>query len=138
MIKNILKTAFNNFQAFFVTWVIIIIVNQLFIFGACFAPYCVVAALPHTFVIAVLINYFLNNEESNEPQKLVKPESDNQFKFTQVENNIEENDFEETEIPFCPKCGSAMVLRTAKNGQYAGNKFWGCSKYPNCKGLLNI
>lgn len=141
MIKDILKSAFNNFQAFLVTWVVIIIVNQLFIFGACFAPYCLVAALPHTFVIAVLLNYFLNTEKSNEPQKSAKPAkpaNDNQFKYTQVESNIEEDDFEEIEIPFCPKCGSKMVLRTAKNGQYAGNKFWGCSKYPNCKGLLNI
>lgn len=138
MIKDILKSAFNNFQAFLVTWVVIIIVNQLFIFGACFAPYCLVAALPHTFVIAVLLNYFLNAEESNESKKPANPASNNQFKYTRVENHIEDNEFEETEIPFCPKCGSKMVLRTAKTGQYAGNKFWGCSKYPNCKGLLNI
>jgi len=36
--------------------------------------------------------------------------------------------------PACPKCASTMVLRTAHKGVNAGNKFWGCSKYPDCKG----
>lgn len=40
------------------------------------------------------------------------------------------------ESPRCPKCGSEMTLRTAKSGTNAGNKFWGCSKYPNCRGIL--
>lgn len=36
----------------------------------------------------------------------------------------------------CPKCGSEMVLRTAKKGKYAGQKFWGCSAFPDCKSIL--
>ena len=40
--------------------------------------------------------------------------------------------------PRCPKCGSDMVLRTAKRGDNQGGKFWGCSKYPECRGILNI
>lgn len=40
------------------------------------------------------------------------------------------------ESPRCPKCGSEMILRTAKSGANAGNKFWGCSKYPNCRGMV--
>ncbi len=38
--------------------------------------------------------------------------------------------------PRCPKCGSEMVLRTVKNGANAGSHFWGCSNYPNCRGML--
>lgn len=34
----------------------------------------------------------------------------------------------------CPRCRSKMVLRTAKQGRNTGGKFWGCSKYPRCKG----
>lgn len=34
---------------------------------------------------------------------------------------------------FCPKCESGMLLRTATKGRGAGQKFWGCSKYPKCK-----
>ncbi len=40
------------------------------------------------------------------------------------------------EVPRCPKCGSQMLLRTARSGPNAGEKFWGCSNYPRCKGVL--
>jgi len=40
--------------------------------------------------------------------------------------------------PRCPKCGSEMVLRTAKRGDNQGGKFWGCSKYPECRGIINF
>lgn len=33
----------------------------------------------------------------------------------------------------CPKCGSAMTLRHGRFGP-----FLGCSKYPDCKGIVNI
>jgi restriction system protein len=33
----------------------------------------------------------------------------------------------------CPKCGSSLVLRTAKKGPSSGSKFWGCSAFPKCK-----
>jgi very-short-patch-repair endonuclease len=36
----------------------------------------------------------------------------------------------------CPKCGAAMVLRTSKRGPQAGQQFWGCSGYPNCKVIV--
>ena len=38
----------------------------------------------------------------------------------------------------CPKCGSSMVKRLARRGRNAGNYFWGCSRYPSCKGTRNI
>jgi four helix bundle suffix protein len=38
-------------------------------------------------------------------------------------------------IPACPRCGKPMVLRTAKSGKNAGQQFWGCSGYPQCKGV---
>ncbi len=41
-------------------------------------------------------------------------------------------------IPDCPKCGSATVLRTAKQGKHAGSQFWGCTTYPNCNGTIPI
>ena len=36
--------------------------------------------------------------------------------------------------PSCPTCGSPMVQRTAKRGENAGSLFWGCSRYPACRG----
>lgn len=35
------------------------------------------------------------------------------------------------ETLLCPECNSEMALRTNRTN---GNKFWGCKKYPNCKG----
>jgi len=33
----------------------------------------------------------------------------------------------------CPKCGSELVLRVAKQGVNKGNQFYGCSSYPKCR-----
>lgn len=38
----------------------------------------------------------------------------------------------------CPKCGAAMVKRTAKKEANAGSAFWGCSTYPTCRGTRPI
>ena len=38
----------------------------------------------------------------------------------------------------CPKCGSNLVIRTAKRGVNAGSQFYGCSNYPNCKFTRDI
>lgn len=40
--------------------------------------------------------------------------------------------------PACPKCGTAMVLRTSKRGDTKGNSFWGCPGYPQCRSLIPI
>jgi restriction system protein len=42
------------------------------------------------------------------------------------------------EAPTCPICGKTMVVRTAKSGKNAGNQFWGCSDYPECKGVVKL
>lgn len=41
-------------------------------------------------------------------------------------------------IPNCPRCGKLMVLRTAKSGSKTGQQFWGCSAYPECKGVADV
>jgi four helix bundle suffix protein len=41
-------------------------------------------------------------------------------------------------IPACPKCKKPMVLRTAKSGPKSGHQFWGCSAYPDCKGVVEF
>jgi hypothetical protein len=138
MIKEIFISAFKNFQVFLIVWAVLIIVNQLFIFGACFAPYCLVAALPHTLVISLLANHFIIFDKSSPQKKSSTKEKFEDFKPVQPKFEIQDENSEEAKIPSCPKCGSAMTLRTAKNGSYSGRNFWGCPKYPKCKGLLNI
>ena len=40
------------------------------------------------------------------------------------------------QAPECPKCGSVMVLRTARSGANQGEQFWGCPNYPRCRGIV--
>lgn len=40
--------------------------------------------------------------------------------------------------PVCPVCGSVMVKRIAKRGTATGSEFWGCPKYPACRGTRPI
>jgi restriction system protein len=47
---------------------------------------------------------------------------------------ISEQAFEMT----CPACDSPMVKRVAKRGPNVGNEFWGCSKYPQCRGIRSL
>lgn len=37
----------------------------------------------------------------------------------------------------CPRCGSSMVRRTTRKSRNAGSQFWGCSRYPACRGTRN-
>lgn len=37
----------------------------------------------------------------------------------------------------CPKCGSNLVERTARNGPNSGSRFLGCENYPRCRFTKN-
>ncbi len=41
-------------------------------------------------------------------------------------------------IPDCPQCGKPMALRTAKQGKNAGQSFWGCTGFRECKGVASV
>lgn len=64
------------------------------------------------------------NSSAAQPIAISEPES--------ASNAVAAND----NPPFCPKCGTPMVLRTAKNGAQAGRKFYGCANYPKCRVIL--
>ena len=54
------------------------------------------------------------------------------------EEQIEEVEDEMPELePLCPICSREMIKRTAKKGKNAGNTFWGCSQFPNCRGVIS-
>lgn len=36
--------------------------------------------------------------------------------------------------PTCPQCRSPMVVATARRGEYAGQRYWSCRRYPTCTG----
>jgi hypothetical protein len=55
----------KKYEDFFSTWFIIVLINQIFIFGACFYPHCIIAALPHTALITFLYLYFFGEKKEN-------------------------------------------------------------------------
>ncbi len=54
------------------------------------------------------------------------------------QDQSDQTDQQKIKPPPCPVCGSLMSLRTAKTGKNAGQSFWGCTSYPNCKGTVKI
>lgn len=38
------------------------------------------------------------------------------------------------DAPCCPQCRRPMSKRTARKGENRGEKFWGCSSFPTCRG----
>lgn len=40
-----------------------------------------------------------------------------------------------TTAPTCPKCGSEMIKRVARQGANSGKEFLGCVTYPKCNGI---
>lgn len=41
-------------------------------------------------------------------------------------------------VPQCPRCGAPMVKRRATKGINTGSEFWGCSRFPHCRGIIKI
>ena len=60
------------------------------------------------------------------------------IKSEQYENNDTINETTKGDKLFCPLCGSELVLRKAKRGEYVGESFYGCSNYPKCKYIRKI
>jgi restriction system protein len=40
--------------------------------------------------------------------------------------------------PVCPGCGGPMVRRTARRGPHAGEEFFGCERFPACRGTVAL
>jgi restriction system protein len=60
-------------------------------------------------------------------------------KLTAVIRGIQERPrASNTTGPVCPTCGAPMVKRVAKRGANSGQSFWGCSRYPECRGTRAI
>lgn len=62
-----------------------------------------------------------------------KPSTPKRATTVTAESNSQQN-----ETNSCQKCGAPMVERVAKKGNRAGQKFWGCSRYPNCRNTAPI
>ena len=70
--------------------------------------------------------------------QMVSALSDSNDDSAVTEAQIEEAVEEMPELePLCPICSQEMIKRTAKKGKNAGNTFWGCSQFPNCRGVIS-
>lgn len=64
--KSKMQIIKENLKSFFITWGIILLLNQVFLFHGCFNPVCLIAALPHTGFIAFLVLiFFIYDEKKN-------------------------------------------------------------------------
>ena len=52
---------------------------------------------------------------------------------TEPDSSLEMTGEEPTGDQFCPLCGKSLVVRTAKVGPSKGNRFWGCTGFPECR-----
>jgi len=41
-------------------------------------------------------------------------------------------------VTICPRCGSKLVKRVAKNGRNAGSEFLGCRSFPRCRFVKDL
>ena len=71
----------------------------------------------------------------NVPNKSDYSKKYEEFLKVEKENVIKAENNEEL---ICPKCGSKLVVRTAKKGANAGNQFYGCTNFPNCRYIRNM
>lgn len=75
-------------------------------------------------------NVWLSRSKTN-PKDYLK-------KYQELVDSLEMKEEASTDEKICPRCGSTLVLRTAKKGVNAGNQFWGCSNFPKCRYIENI
>lgn len=71
------------------------------------------------------------NKKKEQPEGTEKKEQEEARKAKPRER---EKEAQEEASPKCPVCGAEMVLKVAKKGKMAGQPFWSCSRYPECKG----
>jgi len=85
--------------------------------------------------IKSLAQFFLDAHIEREIDYTEKYRSQYQSNQQQIKNDtsLQKNTVVVTDsAPHCPKCGSKMVLRTAKRGT-VGKQFWGCILFPKCR-----
>lgn len=103
--------------------------------GAC-SHHGGVSSFPGIFVFFIsllgtfYVNKLLNKKNKDETLKEEKT-NENLTPKENISKGIEE---EKKKRVRCPRCRSYMVIRTVKKGKNIGSKFYGCTKYPRCRG----
>ena len=98
------------------------------------------AFLDRSFSNIININYTKNMEENLD--LIASGKKDKTTFLTEFYNTLEDtiknskelSSSETGETKICPECGAPMVVRRSKYGRL----FYGCSKYPACRGIISI
>lgn len=77
--------------------------------------------------------YLLNRQLKSQSETFVQEGG-----FTERLYNTRAKSLNNNKSVSCPLCESPMVKRKVQKGAQAGNQFWGCTAYPNCKGTRPI
>lgn len=89
-----MKKIKEHSERFFITWGVVLVLNQLLIFHGCFYFHCLITALPHTGVIAFLIVIFAsekvedNFKKKQNQEKEVKSQEDVGSKWTKSYDQV--------------------------------------------------
>jgi hypothetical protein len=54
----------DTIKSLLITWAVVVSLNQVILYHACFKLHCIIAAIPHTFVIAFVINLILQDKKN--------------------------------------------------------------------------
>ncbi|MBR1374479.1 MAG: NERD domain-containing protein [Cardiobacteriaceae bacterium] len=73
----------------------------------------------------------VKKQQISEQKEAIKKTQINKQNKEEKEEEI--NNSDDTSAPLCPKCGTKMILRTAKKGKNIGEEFYGCSNFPKCR-----
>lgn len=84
-------------------------------------------------LIARVINML--NHQMETQGEVFKEQGGFREKLTAVRTEVRAR---QEDAPTCPDCGKPMTKRKARTGANAGHAFWGCTGYPDCRGIRNI
>lgn len=80
----------DNAQLFFKTWGIVLLLNQVLLFRGCLSPYCLIAALPHTGMIAFFIVWLMTKDQHE--QQATKPTGGDETVVKEIKKESAESD----------------------------------------------
>ena len=77
--------------------------------------------------------------EKEDTLPVIKPTESPEEGIQETEQKKSQEEKDNSSQPIvCPRCGKALVLRTAKKGNSAGKQFYGCSGFPKCRFIQNV
>ncbi len=79
------------------------------------------------------INSTFNINVGGKLEEIIEPPEPMQESSEKQIDAVIDGSENEAIAPVCPKCGGELIERVATKGQYADQKFWGCSNFPKCK-----